>query len=140
MVEIIKMLKDALLEQMEKEVNERGAERLDPDMVDMVKDLAEAEKCCWESEYYRGVSEAMDKQGYQDMGYGDTQGYRDSMGRYARRGWSNQYGSGYSRRGYDAMGNMGHTESIEGIRNILMTANPEEKERMKTELRSMLGM
>ena len=36
MVEIIKDLKDQLLEQMDNEVNERGAERLDPDMVDMV--------------------------------------------------------------------------------------------------------
>lgn len=139
MVEVIKMLKDALLESMEKEVSERGVERLDPDMVDMVKDLACAEKDCWESEYYRSVTEAMDKQGYQDMGYNGQNGYgyRDSMGRYARRGWQNQYGSGYSRRGYDTMG---HNDSIEGIRNMVNMANPEEKERMKAELRSMLGM
>ena len=158
MVEVIKDLKDQLLEQMDKEVSERGAERLDPDMVDMVKDLAEAEKSCWEAEYYRAVTEAMEggsgySSGYSggsggSSGYGYRRGYeggsQGSQGSQGygygygnRSGWANQYGRGYSRRGYDSMG---HTDSIEGIRNIMMTANQEEKERMKAELRSMLDM
>ena len=151
MVEVIKDLKDKLLEQMDKEVSERGAERLDPDMVDMVKDLAEAEKSCWEAEYYRSVTEAMDggssySSGYSggsggSSGYGYRRGYeggsQGSQGYGNRSGWANQYGRGYSRRGY---GSMGLTDSVDGIRNIMMTANPEEKERMKAELRSMLEM
>ena len=43
----------------------------------------------------------------------------------------------HSRRGY---GDAGHGDSIEGVRNMLMVAGPEERERMKAELRSMLGM
>lgn len=136
MVEVIRNLKDQLLEQMEKEVGERGAERLDPDMVDMVKDLAEAEKSCWEAEYYRSVSEAMGNGS--DMGYSMRRGYDNRMQGYqGRSGWQNQYGSGYSRRGY---GSMGYADSVEGIRNIMMTASPEEKERMRAELRTMLDM
>lgn len=159
MVEIIKDLKDQLLEQMDKEVSERGAERLDPDMVDMVKDLAEAEKACWEAEYYRSVTEAMEgNSGYSGYsggsggsggsgysggsgGSGYRRGYeggsQGSQGYGSGSGWANQYGRGYSRRGY---GSMGHADSVEGIRNMMMTANPEEKERMKAELRSMLEM
>lgn len=156
MVEVIRDLKDQLLEQMDKEVSERGAERLDPDMVDMVKDLAEAEKACWESEYYRAVTEAMeDGSGYgygygsQGSGYGSQggsqggsgygsqggSGYRRGYGSRGRSGWANQYGRG--RRGYESMG---HGEQIEGLRNIMMTANPEEKERVKAEMRSLLEM
>ena len=138
MVEAIKDLKDQLLEQMDKEVSERGAERLDPDMVDMVKDLAEAEKSCWEAEYYRAVTEAMEggsgySSGYPggsggSSGYGYRRGYeggsQGSQGYGNRSGWANQYGRGYSRRGY---GSMGYADSVEGIRNIMMNASPEEK-------------
>lgn len=140
MVEIIKQLKDTLLEQLEKDVAERGAERLDPDMVDMVKDLADAEKSCWEAEYYRAVTETMGGGSGYGSGYGNQggsgyrRGYDESGG---RSGWANQYGRGYSRRGY---GSMGHADSVEGIRNIMMTASPEEKERMRAELRTMLDM
>ena len=118
MVEIIRELKDVLLEQMEKDVNDRGVERLDPDMVDMVKDLADAEKACWEAEYYRSVAEAMDNR----SGYTQTHMQRGNMG---------------IRRGYNMMG---YSDSLEGVRNIMMTASPEEKERMRAELRSMLNM
>lgn len=148
MVEVIRDLKDQLLEQMDKDVSERGAERLDPDMVDMVKDLAEAEKACWESEYYRAVTEAMD--GGSGYGYGYGSGYgsqggnqggsgyrRGYDGSRGRSGWANQYGRGYSRRGYESMG---HGEPVEGIRNLMMAASPEEKERIKAEMRSMLEM
>ncbi len=134
MVELIKEIKDQLLEQVDAEIKERGGvERVDPDTIDMIKDLAEAEKACWEAEYYRSVTEAMDNNsGYQTngMSYGRN-GYKN------RRGWQNQYGSGYMRSGY---GMMGHDESIEGIRNIMMTANPDEKERLKAELRNMMNM
>lgn len=134
MVELIKEIKDQLLEQVDAEIKERGGvERVDPDTIDMIKDLAEAEKACWEAEYYRSVTEAMDNNsGYQTngMSYGRN-GYKN------RRGWQNQYGSGYMRSGYNTMG---HDESIEGIRNIMMTANPDEKERLKAELRNMMNM
>lgn len=144
MVGKIYELKNRLLEQIEKDVAERGVERMDGEMVDMVKDLAKAEKDCWEAEYYRAVTEAMGgqnaAQGYmpEGMAYGYASGQNGgSQGAQGRSGWQNQYGSGYSRRGY---GSMGHTEAVEGIRNIMSMASPDEKERLKAELKPMLGM
>ena len=136
MVDKIYDIKNKLLEHIEKEMGERGPERLDGDMVDMVKDLAEAEKCCWEAEYYRAVTDAMESRGYmpeamghyygmgydgQDMRGGNStrRGYRDSMGRYARRGYH---------------------EEMESVRQAMETASPEEREKMKRELRQMLDM
>ena len=125
MVETIYEIKNKALQQLQRDVADKGVERIDGQMVDVVKDLAEAEKACWEAEYYRAVTEAMEgKQGYsagyEPMGY--TQA-RDSMGRYARRGYS-----------------MGHADALEGVRVAMQSAQPEERERMKQELRGMFGM
>lgn len=69
-------------------------------------------------------------------GYGYRRGYEGGSHGYGNRsGWANQYGRGYSRRN-----SMGYADSVEGIRNIMMNASPEEKERMKAEMRSMLEM
>ena len=141
----ITQLKNKMLMHVYKVAEEHGPGQVDGEMVDMIKDLAEAE-------YYCRVTEAMDGQGagqmgyragYEPMGYeptgyeqqamgypmgypqAQTMGYRDSMGRYA------------SRRGY---GSMGYADSVEGIRSMMNMASPEEKERMKAELRPMLGM
>lgn len=151
MVEEIYDLKNQLLESIAKEIDERGIERLDKEKVDMVKDLSEAEKSCWEAEYYRSVTEAMESSGYDgqmgmrgnQMGYdgmsgaqgssrggsnrGGSQGssrgrsgYRDSRGRYARRG----YGSGYH-------------EHIEALKMELQNADQQEREQIMNELRGM---
>ena len=112
----------------------------------MVKDLAEAEKSCWEAEYYRSVAEAMEggsgygmngnQTGYNGMSgahgsnrvgnsrssaqNGSQSGYRDSMGRYARRGYG-----------------MGYQEHIDALRMELQNADPQERERILNEIRSM---
>jgi len=140
MVEKIKEQKDALLKRLEQVINEKGPERMNVQeagmLSDQIKDLAEAEKACWEAEYYRAVTEAMegpsgympDGMGYQPMNRG-RMGYnrnRDSMGRYT------------SRRGYD--GSYGYHEHMEEIRSEMQTASPEEREKMKRELRQMLDM
>lgn len=137
MVEKIKMIKDHVLRRMESEINERGVEKVDicdlGKMADAVKDLAEAEKACWEAEYYRDVSEAMGSQGYTPesmMIRNDgmsRQGYRDSRGRYARRGYSNA-------------GSMGYHEEIESIRETINSASPEEREKIQRELRQIVNM
>ena len=143
MVHKIKDMKDQLLQGLEQKINERGIDRADMkeigEITDAVKDLAEAEKACWEAEYYRSVSEAMGSQGYmpEGMGYTDGRGgtttgmtggstrsgYRDSRGRYARRGYS-----------------MGYHDEIEGIREAMSTASPEEREKMHRELRQIISM
>ena len=141
MVEKIKEAKDDILAYLSKEINRYGGDKMDIAAIekisDAVKDLAEAEKACWEAEYYRSVTEAMDSAGYmpEGMGYqngqgaggqgqGGRMGYnpnRDSMGRYSR-----------GRRGYH--------EGMDGIREELRNATPEEREKKKRELRQMLDM
>lgn len=152
MVEAIYDLKNQLLEQMEQDVQERGIERLDKEKVDMVKDLAEAEKSCWEAEYYRSVAEAMEGQsGYGQMGMSGAQmgyngmsgaqgGNRGGGGRGGSQGGSRGSGSGYrdsrgryARRGYG----MGYQEHIDALKMEMQQADPQEKERMMQEIRNM---
>lgn len=143
MVGAIYELKNQLLESMLREVQERGGiDRLDKERVDMVKDLAEAEKSCWEAEYYRSVTEAMEGSSGAQMGYGGmygmqqgsrsdnmrsgaqggTQsGYRDSMGRYARRGYG-----------------MGYQEHIDALKVEMQNADPQRREMMANELRNLM--
>lgn len=137
MVEKIKHIKDQLLQCMEQKINERGIERADMkelgEIADAVKDLATAEKACWEAEYYMSISESMGAQGYMPEGtynqngpYDGRQGYRDSRGRYT------------SRRGYTRP--MGYHEEIDSIREVMQTATPEEREKMQRELRQIVNM
>lgn len=129
MVDEIYRIKNEALKALARQVDEKGADRIDGDLADVVKDLAEAEKCCWEAEYYRAVTEAMEGgSGYMPAGY---QGQGQQGG---RMGWQNQYGSGgHGRRGYS----MGY--DVEGIRAAMASASPEERERMRQELRGVIG-
>ena len=150
MVEEIYNLKNQLLESMAKEVDERGIERLDKEKVDMVKDLAEAEKSCWEAEYYRSVTEAMEGSGYDgQMGMRDNQmGYDGMSGAQGNRGGSNRGGSQgsyrgrsgyrdsrgrYARRGYGP----GYHEHIEALKMEMQNADQQEREQIMNELRGM---
>ena len=118
MDEIMK-LKDKLLEHASKGVEERGADRIDPEIFDAIKDLSEAA-------YYCKVTEQMGQPSGYQMGYmqdGMRYGYMEPMGYQARD----------SRGRY-----MGYGDAVEGVRNIVNGATPEEKERIKAELRSMM--
>lgn len=146
MVGEIYELKNKLIEEMMRDVQERGVERLDKERVDMVKDLAEAEKSCWEAEYYRSVAEAMEGQSGYDMS-GNQMGYNsmpgaqggvrggsqgESQGGSGSSGWRNQYGSGRSsRRGYG----MGYQEHLDALR--MEMRDPQQKEQIMRELRNM---
>lgn len=161
LVEKIAEMKDMLLGRMEQVINERGVERADlaetGKLADQIKDLAEAEKACWEAEYYMSVAEAMESKGYmpEEMGYeGGSGGYGGSSGYGGGSGYSGggSGGSGgggsrgYRRRGYnsnrDSRGrySRGYHEEIDGIREAMRTASPEDKEKMQRELRQMLNM
>lgn len=140
MVDKIYEIKNQLLERITRDISERGIERLDGSMVDMVKDLAEAEKSCWEAEYYRSVAEAMEREGGSSgyMGYGGPGGGSGSGGSDGRSGWQNQYGSGRNRggrRGYDGMSY--YHDPMESVRAYMRGANPQEQERIRAEMRSM---
>ena len=154
MVNRIYELKNKVLERIDHEVAENGIERMDVQemgmMVDMVKDLAEAEKSCWEADYYRSVTEAMEGgRGYMPMSDGyqyQPSGYQPSANGYqgngyqgtasGRSGWQSQYGSGRTRRGYDMPSGYA---AVDGLKQAMQSATPEERERMKRELSSMMN-
>ena len=177
-VEKIKDIKDEMLMQIEQDMHEGGAERIDPKMIDGIKDLAEAEKACWEAEYYRSVTEAMEEgsMGYDDgMGYArggrggsgysrggqggsgynqGGRGYRRASGyeqggygyEQGRRGYRRGYrgqprdsqGQYTSRRGYRRMeGGYGHDDMLMEVRQMMETADPQEREQLKMQLRQM---
>lgn len=125
MVEKIKATKDKVLDFMEREIGKYNGDRMDVkeagDLADIIKDLAEAEKSCWEAEYYRSVSEAMGSSSG-SSGYtqptGDRMGYGD-MGGGARRGYS---------------GGMGHTDPLSSIREMMSSLSPEMRKQLRNEL------
>lgn len=152
MVEQISDIKNQILEKMQQTVDERGIERMDVAEVgklsDAVKDMAEAEKACWEAEYYRAVTEAMEdgSMGYEDdMVYDGNMGNRGRQGgsgyRRGRRGYRGQQRDSmgrYTRRGY--RGRYGHDDMMQDIKDMLMSADPQEKEQLKQKLRKMADM
>ena len=95
--EDIKDLKKRLIDWAKKEiaegtVNNPQAIHSYGEIIDMVKDMAEAEKLCNEASYYESVSEAME-----DYGDDPRMGYprrRNAMGQYSRTGRSG-YDDGY---------------------------------------------
>ena len=109
---------------------QEGAERIDLESVgmlaDVVKDLAHAEKNCWEAEYYYSIVDAMHKN--DRSGYGST-------GRMSRSGMNNQYVSGYSRMGYQE----GHEDAVDHLVDAMKGMNEEEKVRARERLLSVMG-
>lgn len=144
MVEKIYEAKNKILEHVSKQLEERGVENVNVNqlgmMVDMVKDLAEAEKECWEAQYYRTVTEAMgQKSGYsggQGGGTGSSAGYGSQGGQGG--GGRSGYMQSTARQGYGT-GMSGHQEVKELVRKMQM-ADPMEKEHIIQELRSEIGM
>lgn len=138
MVDKIYEIKNKLIEQVEQQMRDRP-DRVDKEMVDAIKDLAEAERNCWEAEYYRSVSEAMEGgSGYSGYSGGSSYGGSSSDG---RSGWQNQYGSGRNsggRRGYDGSSRtMGYQEAMDTMRHYMHNSDPAERERMRGEMMSM---
>lgn len=129
MVDRIWALKNELIGQAEKDMRDKGAARMDGDLVDMIHDLAKAEEACWEAEYYRSVVEAMEnRQGYM------PEMRQDSM----RQGYQSASQYGGKRRGYGMR--MGYSDPIESLKAAMESATPEERERMKQEVRQITGM
>ena len=125
MVEKIKANKDKVLAYMEMKLAQYGNSQMNVkemgELADIVKDLAAAEESCWEAQYYRTVTEAMER-GDSSSGYGGGTG-----------GGRMGYGGGM-RRGYG--GSMGHTDTVEVIRNM-MAGLPQEQQ---MQVRNELGM
>lgn len=141
MVESIRNLKDELLMQAEQDIHDGG--QIDAETIDGIKDLAEAEKACWEASYYRAVTEAMEdgQMGY-DGGMGrQGRGYRrgngqEGQGRGYRRGYRGRDSMGRytSRKGY------GSQDMMQEVRQMMETADPQEREQMRMKLREIASM
>lgn len=187
MIDKIRSIKDEMLVQAEKDMQQNGM--VDPTVIDNIKDLAEAEKYCMESEklgmeadYFDSVVEAMQESpmgydggmgyarggrggygynqggqggygyerggnggyGYEQGGRGYRRGYEQG-GRGNRRGYRGQprdsQGRYMSRRGYRRMESYGHEDMMQEIkqmaRQMMETADPQEKEQLKMQLRQM---
>lgn len=129
------------------------------EVVDMIKDLAEAEKYCFEACYYKSVIEAME--GGEDSRYGYTPmkgNYRISgNGRMGYKPYIDQepYIDGYlhdpdfeDRMGYNnrrmSNGRYGYISpatvdsAMNGVKDIWETADADKKKRLKKELMAML--
>ena len=112
---------ECLTEVAHSELKSKGALSVDTEemgkVVDMVKDLAEAEKCAWEKCYYKSIVEAMeDEEKYEQSllkemidKYGEADGrlgydrWRRSSGRFAPKGQGHETSMAVAtgRAGYD---------------------------------------
>lgn len=152
MVHKICKMKDKLCEYACHQMD-RGLEQVDTHemgmVVDMIKDLAEAEKSCLEADYYESVVEAMegdDRYGYSSDGrYGWTPSVHSRMavendGEGGRMGYKNQYGNWPAnpsnrrrmrRRGYTE-------ESVENLRSMMEESDPARRAQLKKDLEELM--
>lgn len=159
MIDKICKMKDKLCEYAHRQM-QQGLDRVDTRemgaVIDMIKDLAEAEKSCMEADYYESVVEAMEegggRYGYDGGGSsgvgsrgesGGRSGYRmeSSDGEGGRMGYKNQYGNWPAnpanrrrrmrRRGYTE-------ESVENLRSMMEEADPARREQLKRDLEELM--
>lgn len=151
MKDAIRDTKEQILQRMQSSIAERGVERADVAelgmLADMVKDLADADESCWEAKYYEAVTGAMDgsRAGY-GMGYaGGGMGYARAaqQGTQGRMGYDGAERDGIvrisDRRGYREYP-YGHEDTMGELRQMMQVADPQERERLKMQLRQMADM
>ena len=150
MIDKICKMKDKLCEYAHQQM-QQGLDRVDTRemgaVIDMIKDLAEAERSCMEADYYDSVVEAMeeggDRYGYDGGVSRGRSGYRVESpdGEGGRMGYKNQYGNWPAnpanrrrrmrRRGYSE-------ESVENLRQMMEEADPERKRQLKQDLEELM--
>lgn len=121
-------------------------------IIDMAKDLSEAEKSCPEAEYYDSVIDAMEngrRYGYDGQGgnTGGRQGHRESYimddngGSDGRMGYRNRYGNFPANpKNRRRMRRSGHSEEpIDNIRQMMEDADPERKRQLKRDLEDIMS-
>lgn len=138
-------MKDKLIEEARSRMQNMDGGSIEQmgQIIDMIKDLSEAEKACLEADYYEAVVDAMedDSDGYTRMYDGDRrQGYSGhsySGNRTTRQGYRNAQGQ-YARRPR-RMRRSGYTdESVENIRHMMEEADPERKRQLKQDLQELM--
>lgn len=156
-------MKERLISCMKSELA-KGLEQVDAseagEVIDMIKDIAQCEKNCWEAEYYRTVVEAMEEDDDEDDEYEMRMGYRKPSkshrfegSKYRHRPYTDQmpYIDAYlndpqfrenMRMGYDLHHKTDSeriTDMMANIREIWKRAEPELKTRMKTDFNALIG-
>lgn len=155
----IKQMKDKLIKEAQNRMENLDGGSIEQmgQIVDMIKDLSEAEKACLEAEYYDTVIDAMDGEADARYGYdgqggqgsrgssGGRQGYREpymmeSDGEGGRMGYKNQYGNFPANpKNRRRMRRRGYTEeSIENLRQMMEEADPERKRQLKQDLQELM--
>lgn len=153
----IKRMKDKLIEEAQSRLQNMDGGSIEQmsQIIDMIKDLSEAEKSCLEAEYCDSVIDAMEngqRYGYDGQGgnTGGRQGYRepymmddngDSDGD-GRMGYRNQYGNfpANPKNRRRRMRRSGYSEeSIDNIRQMMEDADPERKRQLKRDLEDLMS-
>ena len=158
----IKKMKEKLIEEAQNRMQNMDGGSIEQmgQIVDMIKDLSEAEKACLEAEYYDTVIDAMDgesdRYGYPGQGGSSggrggsggsgRSGYRepymmDEDGEGGRMGYRNQYGNfpANPKNRRRRMRRSGYSEeSIENLRQMMEDADPERKRQLKQDLEELM--
>lgn len=154
----IKKMKEKLIEEAQSRMQNMDGGSIEQmgQIVDMIKDLSEAEKACLEAEYYDTVIDAMDsgsdRYGYTGQGgsgdgrSGNRSGYRDPYmmeedSEGGRMGYRNQYGNfpANPKNRRRRMRRSGYSEeSIENLRQMMEDADPERKRQLKNDLEELM--
>lgn len=155
----IKRMKEKLIEEAQSRMQNMDGGSIEQmgQIVDMIKDLSEAEKACLEAEYYDGVIDAMEeggRYGYDGQGgnaggrSGGRQGYRepymmdDGGDGEGRMGYRNQYGNfpANPKNRRRRMRRSGYSEeSIDDIRQMMEDADPERKRQLKRDIEELMS-
>ena len=143
-------VKDKLIECVQHEMS-KGVENVSTHemgmVIDMIKDISEAEKACAEAEYYESVVDAMEEAGGR-YGYEPSGADRSNSrmmrggdgGEDGRMGYRNQYGNWPANpRNRRRMRRRGYTEeSIENVRQMMEEADPARREQLKRDLQELM--
>ena len=147
-------MKDKLIEEAQSRLQNMDGGSIEQmgQIIDMIKDLSEAEKSCLEAEYYDSVIDAMEngqRYGYDGQGSnaGGRQGYRESYiidnngDGEGRMGYRNQYGNfPANQKNRRRMRRSGYSEeSIDNIRQMMGDADPERKRQLKRDLEDLMS-
>ena len=154
----IKAMKDKLIKEAQNRMDNLDGGSIEQmgQIIDMIKDLSDAEKACLEAEYYDTVIDAMDgesdrygypgQSGSGDGRSGNRSGYRDPYmleedGEGGRMGYRNQYGNfpANPKNRRRRMRRSGYSEeSIENLRQMMEDADPERKRQLKNDLEELM--
>lgn len=145
----IKAMKDKLIKEAQNRMDNLDGGSIEQmgQIIDMIKDLSEAEKSCLEAEYYDTVIDAMDGSdgydGYRGQNSGGRSGGRSGRGSYGydddMEGYRNSKGQYARKPGRRRMRRYGYSDdSIDNLREMIEESDPERKKQLKRDLQDLM--